>query len=51
MQHFYQALNGQAPSSPPDRTEMLHAAMLKVRREQGWEHPYFWAPFILVGAT
>jgi len=51
MQHFYQALDGQDTSSLPDRAEMLGAAMLKVRREQGWEHPYFWAPFILVGAT
>jgi len=50
MKHFYQALDGQDPPSSPDRAEMLHAAMLKVRHEQGWEHPYFWAPFILVGA-
>ncbi len=51
MQHFYQALDGQGPSSPPDWAKMLYTAMLEIRHEQGWEHPYFWAPFILVGSA
>ena len=29
--------------------EALQAAMLKVKAQRRWNHPYYWAPFILVG--
>ena len=29
--------------------EALQAAMLEVKGQQKWGHPYYWAPFILVG--
>lgn len=29
--------------------EALQAAMLKVKAQRKWSHPYYWAPFILVG--
>ena len=43
---------GVAPASatPGSYTEALKAARLKVRSTPGWESPFFWAPFVFVGA-
>lgn len=45
MAHFYHAMihEGQAPSSA------LQWAQRKIRKEEGWEAPYYWAAFVLVG--
>lgn len=32
-----------------DKAEALRQAKLKMIREGRWDHPYFWAPFVLVG--
>ncbi len=43
MGHFYQALNAGIP-----RAAALQHAMARVRTER--PHPYYWAPFVLIGA-
>jgi CHAT domain-containing protein/tetratricopeptide (TPR) repeat protein len=32
-----------------DYASCLHAAKLGVRQKAKWQHPFFWAPFVLVG--
>jgi CHAT domain-containing protein len=49
MQRFYDMLYKEGPSPRPSRAKVLRQAMLDIRRQPGWEHPYYWAPFILVG--
>ena len=44
MTHFYQALLGGATKSAALRT-----AQLALRDQSAYAHPYFWAPFLLVG--
>jgi len=50
MRCFYDRLDATRPSGGTGQAELLRQAMLAVRRQEGWEHPYYWAPFILVGA-
>ena len=45
MQLFNQYGDGQTVTG----AEALQAAMLKVKAQRRWNHPYYWAPFILVG--
>jgi CHAT domain-containing protein len=48
MSAFFGAIrpaNGKAPSHP----EALKAARLAVRAKQGWESPFYWAPFVYLG--
>jgi len=42
MTSFYKQLHRQ-----PDKAEALRSAMLELR--EAYRHPYFWAPFVLVG--
>ena len=42
MQHFYFAFNAKQ-----QKALALQSAMLALRAE--FPHPYFWAPFVLVG--
>jgi CHAT domain-containing protein len=51
MRRFYTTLHQTGSSPFPNRAEVLRRAMLEIRRQPGWEHPYFWAPFILVGGV
>ncbi|MBL8210242.1 MAG: CHAT domain-containing protein [Bryobacterales bacterium] len=46
MRHFYAGLKAGLA-----RDEALRQAKLKLRRTPGspWRHPYFWAPFVLIG--
>jgi CHAT domain-containing protein len=48
MQHFYDV---SGKSQHLNYAERLQQAMLEIRRRPGWEHPYYWAPFILVGGV
>lgn len=43
MGQFYQELTHQPPA------EALRRAQLHLLRERGWEHPFFWSAFVLVG--
>ena len=46
MVEFYRNLrNGEGLS----KAEALRLAQLKIMREKGYEHPFYWAPFIIVG--
>jgi len=42
MELFYRALQ-----SKPNKAEALQSAMAELRRR--YKHPYYWAPFVLVG--
>lgn len=44
MDAFYAALAEGLP-----KAEALRRARLEIRGRPGWEHPYYWAPFVLVG--
>jgi CHAT domain-containing protein len=48
MRRFY---NNNGTSRRLNYAERLQQAMLDIRRQPGWEHPYYWAPFILVGGV
>jgi len=46
MVHFYGAmLEGE------NRADALRAAKLELIRSEQWKHPFFWAPFVLVGPS
>lgn len=48
---FYRAVGGGIPSArPADYAAALRAAMLKVREEPAYRHPFYWAAFRLVGS-
>ena len=36
-------------SGAPDAAEGLQRAQLSMQREVKWSHPYYWAPFTVVG--
>lgn len=36
-------------SGAQDKAHALQSAMRKVRAQPGWQHPRYWAPFVLVG--
>jgi CHAT domain-containing protein len=46
---FYRAV-GTASARPADFAAALRAAMLKVREEPAYRHPFYWAAFRLVGS-
>ncbi len=45
MINFYQALNQQGAS----RAEALRQAQLSLLQDENYQHPYYWAPFVLIG--
>ncbi|NEO68079.1 MAG: CHAT domain-containing protein [Moorea sp. SIO3H5] len=47
MKEFYQSLIQTKPSMT--KAEALQQAQLKLRQDPLYEHPYFWASFVLVG--
>ena len=38
-----------ADGEQPDYAKCLHEAKRWVRKQENWESPYYWAPFVLVG--
>lgn len=44
MVEFYKQL-----AAGKSKAEALQAAQIKVMKEPGYHHPYFWAPFVLMG--
>ena len=46
MVHFYQVLAG---GHPPSKAEALRQAQLALLSNPHYQHPYFWAPFVLYG--
>ena len=49
MRRFYEHLA--ESTRPGDKAGALSQAQRELRSEKRYSHPYFWAPFILVGAT
>jgi CHAT domain-containing protein len=47
MQEFYRLLWDE--EEPRTAAEALREARLALMQNPEWEHPYFWAPFVLVG--
>jgi CHAT domain-containing protein len=47
MQQFYERLND--PDANVDKAAALVQAQQQLRSTNGYEHPYYWAPFVLVG--
>ena len=47
MQQFYKRLDG--PGANADKSAALTRAQKQLRSTKGYEHPYYWAPFVLVG--
>jgi len=45
MERFYRLLAGGAAS----KVKALQAAQVETMRERRFEHPFFWAPFVLIG--
>jgi CHAT domain-containing protein len=46
MQQFYERLGG--PGANADKSAALMLAQQQLRSTKGYEHPYYWAPFVLV---
>lgn len=44
MIHFHRRLRDGAKPA-----EALRAAMLELRRDPRWQHPFYWAPFVVIG--
>ena len=47
MQSYYRRLLDR--KSPGDRVGAMQEAMSEMRRQPGRSHPYYWAPFVVVG--
>ena len=47
MQQFYERLND--PDANAGKSAALMQAQQQLRSTDGYEHPYYWAPFVLVG--
>jgi CHAT domain-containing protein len=47
MQQFYERLEG--PGAYADKSAALMLAQQQLRSTNGYEHPYYWAAFVLVG--
>jgi len=50
MESFYRNwLRARAAAQPFAKAEALRRARLSLLRDPRWRHPYYWAPFVLVG--
>jgi len=49
MNNFYRSLD--AAGASKDKAGALASAQKMLRASQKYQHPYYWAPFVLVGAT
>ncbi len=49
MRHFYDVLKAAYPAA--DRARALAEAQRSLLESQEYRHPYYWAPFVLVGNT
>jgi CHAT domain-containing protein len=50
MESFYRNwLTARAAAQPFAKAEALRRARLSLLRDPRWRHPYYWAPFVLVG--
>lgn len=50
MESFYRNwLSARAAARPFAKAEALRRARLSLLRDPRWRHPYYWAPFVLVG--
>ncbi len=47
MQQFYKRLGD--PGASKDKSVALMLAQRQLRSTKGYEHPYYWAPFVLIG--
>jgi CHAT domain-containing protein len=47
MQQFYERLED--PDADADTSAALMMAQKQLRSTKGYEHPYYWAPFVVVG--
>ncbi len=47
MEYFYERLED--PGANADKSAALMLAQQQLRSTKGYEHPYYWAPFVLVG--
>jgi CHAT domain-containing protein len=50
VREFYRAIGGAPAASQVDYAAALRSAMLKVREDPVYRHPFYWAAFRLVGS-
>lgn len=48
MRQFYREL-AKSRQSQMTKAEALHQAQLSLRQNPDYQHPYFWAPYVLIG--
>jgi CHAT domain-containing protein len=48
MRFFYEALK-KTQGSQNDKASALQQAQIKLMSESPWDHPHFWAPFVVIG--
>ncbi len=46
---FQEVADGYNAEQPIDYAQALQTARLRVRNHPRWSHPFFWAPFVLIG--
>jgi CHAT domain-containing protein len=51
MKDFYSALQPASDETKQTRAQALRTASLKLMKSRNYNHPFYWAPFMLVGAV
>ncbi|HSE20051.1 MAG TPA: CHAT domain-containing protein [Pyrinomonadaceae bacterium] len=51
MKDFYSALQPAAEETKQTRAQALRTASLRLMKSRNYNHPFYWAPFMLVGAV
>jgi len=51
MQDFYSELQSSSKTSNQTRAQALRIASLRLMKNRNYKHPFYWAPFMLVGAV